>query len=276
MLQKFDIKDTEELSKEVTRLSTLVSSMSTKLEQLQTQFATHQHGGGDGSSQIYNESIKLKPGSYLQGGIISAGEGSTIEIKDGSVTALTSYHTLKGEGGVDDILQNINLKAAVKGQLLILRGGAASSIRIETNTGNLRLVGDFIMVNTTDTLALIWSGTTWNEISRANTSNRFTILGDETELTIASGVVTATTGYHTIDTEGNAATDNLDTINIDSSVRDGAVLVICPESTVRDVVAKDGIGNLRLAGDFTMTSSNDTLTLIWSGTLWKELSRSSN
>ena len=35
----------------------------------------------------------------------------------------------------------------------------------------------------------------------------------ETELTIASGVITITTGTHTVDTESNAASDDLDTIN---------------------------------------------------------------
>ena len=37
--------------------------------------------------------------------------------------------------------------------------------------------------------------------------------GSPTELTIASGVITATTSNHTVDTESNNATDDLDTIN---------------------------------------------------------------
>ena len=94
------------------------------------------------------------------------------------------------------------------------------------------------------------------------------------ELTIAAGVITATSSYHTVDTEGDAATDDLDTIN--GGVDAGQLLVISPQSGARDVVAKDGVGNLRLSADFTMSGVNDTLTLIYTGVTWNELSRSSN
>lgn len=279
MLQEFDVRDIEQLSSQVSKLESFLSSVSNKLEKLLSQFTTHQHGGNDGSSQIYNESIKLKPGSYLQGGIISAGEGSTVEIKDGSITAITSYHVVRGEGGVDDVLQNINLKAAMKGQILILRIAAGTDIKVENNTGNLRLVDSFYMNSTTDTLVLMHDSRFWYEVSRSYNfkTSGFTFLGDESTLTIASGAITPTSGYHDVDTEGAAATDDLDTINEPTEgLADGAILVIKPSSSARTVVAKDGTGNLRLAGDFTMDDGTDMLTLIWTGTTWNELSRSAN
>lgn len=54
-----------------------------------------------------------------------------------------------------------------------------------------------------------------------------------TELTIASGAVTATQGSHTIDTEADAASDDLDTINGGSA---NEILFIRADNTARTVV----------------------------------------
>ena len=97
---------------------------------------------------------------------------------------------------------------------------------------------------------------------------------DETELTISAGVITVTQNYHSVDTEADAASDDLDTIN---GLNVGAILVIVPDNGARTIVAKDGTGNLILAGDFTMATNRDTLTLLRSTpTRWIELSRSQN
>jgi hypothetical protein len=42
------------------------------------------------------------------------------------------------------------------------------------------------------------------------------------------------------------------------------------------VVCKDGTGNLRLAGDFTLTNVQDTIVLLRVGSDWFELCRSDN
>lgn len=94
------------------------------------------------------------------------------------------------------------------------------------------------------------------------------------ELTISSGAVTATNSYHLIDTEGDASTDDLDTISFSGQA--GTILVIGPADGARTVVAKDATGNLQLAGDFDLDSTNDRLVLMWSGSAWIELSRSNN
>ena len=104
----------------------------------------------------------------------------------------------------------------------------------------------------------------------------FARLGDRSTLTIASGVVTATGSSHRIDTEGAAASDDLDTISVTGD-RDFALLVLHPANTARTVVVKNGSGNIQLAGsDCTMENINDTLTLFWTGGVWLELSRSDN
>lgn len=105
------------------------------------------------------------------------------------------------------------------------------------------------------------------------TVNKKLIVGDNTALTISGGVITTTGSYHRVDTEASAATDDLDTIN-------GAVLgmrlILSSVDSARDITLKDGTGNLRLAGDFTLSANTSTIQLISNGTVWLELSRSSN
>jgi hypothetical protein len=107
------------------------------------------------------------------------------------------------------------------------------------------------------------------------TRTRQLSLQAKTELTIASGAITVTRAFHTIDTEGDAASDDLDTID---GGEDGMILVIRPVHADRTVVVKDGSGNLQLNGDFTMDDASDTLTLIYDADLskWVELARSNN
>jgi hypothetical protein len=104
-------------------------------------------------------------------------------------------------------------------------------------------------------------------------SGGITSIGSSTELTVSSGLVTVTNSFHTIDTENNDATDSLATIN---GGVDGAILVLRSQSSDRDTNIKDGIGNLRLAGDFNLLSTQKMLTLIKAGSNWYELSRSDN
>lgn len=107
----------------------------------------------------------------------------------------------------------------------------------------------------------------------AITASKFLKLGGATELTIASGAVTAVSSYHILDTEGDAASDDLDTIN---GGADYAFLVLHTASNSRVVTAKDGTGNLSLAGDFAMSSISDRLLLLYTGGTWVEVSRSDN
>lgn len=99
-------------------------------------------------------------------------------------------------------------------------------------------------------------------------------LADATEYTIASGVITVAKGYARIDTEANAATDDLDTITAGTNVGAGSILVCRAENTARVVTLKDGTGNLHLNGDYAMSATDRTITLIYDGTNWREIARS--
>ena len=100
------------------------------------------------------------------------------------------------------------------------------------------------------------------------------VCGTGGELTISSNVITVTHSFHTVDTESDASTDDIDTIN--GGVAAGQILTITANNTARSVVAKDGTGNLKLAGDFTMDNTEDTLMLVYDGSNWLEVSRSGN
>ena len=96
-----------------------------------------------------------------------------------------------------------------------------------------------------------------------------------TELTIASGVITATNNYHTIDTQSDGASDDLDTITAGTNVSAGFVLVVQPASSARTVVLKNGTGgadNLDIGGDITLDESYSTYALVYDGSNWRPFS----
>jgi len=90
-----------------------------------------------------------------------------------------------------------------------------------------------------------------------------------TELSIAIGGVTQTQMYHTIDTEADTATDDLDTITQAA----GHFILIRAANDARDVVVKHGTGNIRLraGADITLDTTEKALMLFWTGTNWVDL-----
>ncbi len=101
---------------------------------------------------------------------------------------------------------------------------------------------------------------------------------DASDYTLASGAITITNGYLSVDTEGAAATDDLDTITIGVmadgvAIGEGSIIVLQIADNTRTVTAKTAIGNLVLRGDFVFTDTSARLTLLYDGTDWVELSR---
>ncbi|KKN32287.1 hypothetical protein LCGC14_0815290, partial [marine sediment metagenome] len=68
----------------------------------------------------------------------------------------------------------------------------------------------------------------------------------DTELTIASGVITVTQTHHTIDTQADAGTDDLDTIN---GLVANQLYFLYPAHDARTVVFKHGTGNIECIGN---------------------------
>jgi hypothetical protein len=96
-----------------------------------------------------------------------------------------------------------------------------------------------------------------------------------TEKTISGGVVTATASFFPVDTEADAATDDLDTI---SGGIDGRIIILKSSDNARTVVVKHGTGNLILNGaaDFSMSNTSYRIQLQYDSALtkWVEISRS--
>lgn len=97
------------------------------------------------------------------------------------------------------------------------------------------------------------------------------------ESTIVSGAVRVRGNSFSalrLDTEGGAATDDLDTIDNGSS---GQVIVLFTSVNARDVLVKHNTGNIQLTGgvDFNLTSVDKKIALMWTETIskWVELYR---
>ena len=91
-----------------------------------------------------------------------------------------------------------------------------------------------------------------------------------TELTIATGAVTATADIvaFTLDTEGDASTDDLDTIT--QSTTNQTLIELTLANSARNVVLKDGTGNLTLGRDITLDTANtDRVVLRYVGSAWR-------
>jgi|GEM_PF-3840148 len=91
------------------------------------------------------------------------------------------------------------------------------------------------------------------------------------ELTIASGAVTKTCSHHTIDTESNAALDNLDTINGGAQ---GEVMLVRPADGARTVALKHATGNIwnPALTDILLDDAGDYCFLIYDGSNWCAIS----
>lgn len=95
----------------------------------------------------------------------------------------------------------------------------------------------------------------------------FLNFNDVTELTIASGAITATQSFHTIDTQADAATDDLDTISGGTA---GDILYLRLANAARIVVLKHNTGNIHTpyGADVTVDSINTVVCLAFNGTDW--------
>jgi hypothetical protein len=103
------------------------------------------------------------------------------------------------------------------------------------------------------------------------------VFGAPVEKTISSGAIDVTgVTYITIDTEADAATDTLDTIN---GGVDGQIVVARSTDASRDPTLSDNVGNLQLnSAGFTLSALQDSITLMYDATnsYWFEVTRSDN
>lgn len=87
------------------------------------------------------------------------------------------------------------------------------------------------------------------------------------ELTIDTGAIQKTRAHHTIDTEADAASDDLETI---LGGTEGDVLLVRPANAARAIVLKHGVGNIYNPCEFdiTLASADSYTMLVYSGSNW--------
>lgn len=119
-----------------------------------------------------------------------------------------------------------------------------------------------ILLASEGTLSAGTSVNVWANFPYGLTTFTEIVTPDQGELTISSGAITVTGGYHTVDTESDAASDDLDTI---SGGTDGMYLILQPENGARTVVVKNGTGNIDIGADVNLDDATDAILLIYSG-----------
>jgi hypothetical protein len=210
--------------------------------------------------------------------IIAPASTGTLGIKTLANTIAGSLLSVGGEGDNEIIVSNqsnsVILSAADDS------GTADSKIQLTSNPTSA--TNDWVISrdnSESDLLDFRYDNNTQLSVTNAGYVTAKTIEADKvvydqgSELTIASGVITVTHSYHKIDTEGDASSDDLDTINGGAT---GQMLLITAQSGSRTIVAKDGTGNLRLNGDFSLDHGQDALLLMYVSTFWIEVCRSDN
>lgn len=223
--------------------------------------------------------------NYLAGGGITANplvpNATTdveLTISSGAVVPTQFFHTIDTESdAAADDLDTITATSFPSGFFLAISAESAShAVTVKHGTGNILLPDDtdILLDDTEKTLLLRYDGSNWNFVAgggvgggsvSATIPNAVTA----TELTISSGSITPSRGTHTVDTESDASTDDLDTI-VGTAFDAGNLLFISAESGARTVVVKHGTGNILLPNDtdISLDDAEKTVCLRWDGSGW--------
>lgn len=114
-----------------------------------------------------------------------------------------------------------------------------------------------------------------NPVTRAYAEDELVLI--TSELTIATGAVTPTKSRHSIDTESDAATDNLDQI-VTSNMRTGQILFLYAENASRVVTVRNEQGaagevHLKDDQDVDLSTEFPLILQLADGTDWYEVQR---
>lgn len=171
----------------------------------------------------------------FQSNAVEVGELTAI---DNIVTANTKFH------------KGVEVGSAER-NLIGMTGADAVEIGAATNatilSGSLHTITSGNLVLTSGNVTL----TSGDLILSAGMLN----LGAPIELTISGGVVTVTQGSHTLDTESDAGSDDLDTVN---GLTEGDVIFLRAVSGSRTVVLKNSTGNIKFDDgvDYSLSTPN--------------------
>lgn len=173
---------------------------------------------------------------------------------------------------------NIN----ITGNVISADAAGPSIVNEAATTTNPTLIPNRAELDTgigwaSDTVHLIGGGVSLVSASAAATTINvgdlvvaagFVNVANDIELTIATGVITVTQSNHIVDTQSDASTDDVDTIN---GGEEGNIIFLSAAHADRDVVFKTGTGNLNITADITLTDINDNVGLIFKNAAWTRL-----
>jgi hypothetical protein len=180
--------------------------------------------------------VALAPASDTRNTIQPAGDHPAIIIKNNAAQTDNPFQTQTSAGAV-------NVAITPLGGVVVNEQGADADTRIEGDTD-----ANLLFVDASTDRVGIGTNAPAQLLDVDGTAIIQTLMTDaSTELTIATGAITVTQTFHRIDTEADASTDNLDTIN---GGADGQFLVIRAENAGREVV-------VTTAGNITTSDGNN-------------------
>ncbi len=223
-------------------------------------------------------SLSGSTGADAAGGFVGTSDTGDVWVFGGAGTAQPKISTFVGQTG---------------GQWAFAGGGEFDGFMVGRGSAGVRMYGlsDDSVIQLTDDFSSVTSGWT---IRRDDSDSDTLVFQHDNVLkfsldtdgavgrlifrvqsrTIASGEITISDESSTsLLTEGGASTDDLDTIN--GGVVE-QILILRAGLSSNTVVVKDGTGNLRLEGDFSLDDGQDRIMLQYDGSTWNEISRSNN
>lgn len=170
--------------------------------------------------------------------------------------------------------------SAGNGFVFVVKNSSSGDVTIDPDGSELINGQSTLVIPAGLSTTVVSTGTGWlsfnytgeilaqdNTFSGDNTFSAKVSYPDSGELTIASGAITPTGVFHTIDTEADASSDDLDTI---SGGVDGQVLILRQEDDARDVTITEA-GNIVLpeSTSVSLRDTKDTATFVYDGALSK-------
>ena len=202
-------------------------------------------------------------------GVVQA-VGSTITGNTGNAVRIRS-------GGVVNVLEATIDRTNNGGiaPMLWVQGRGVIYSEDDTGVGKTALNADDFKPVHNEMNGLAWIGDWTDPDDTGKRSRYYAYSTQNSAQVIASGVITASNGWISVDTEALAATDNLNTINGGQNLQR---IILTAASSTRTVVVKHGTGNIYLnaAADFSLDHNRDTIELIQQNGVYVELSRSNN
>jgi hypothetical protein len=230
--------------------------------------------------------LDLNEKHILAGGL-ELEPGADLTIDTGALSGVNrpthGIHSVITEGApAVDTLETIDATNFVAGGLLLLRGKASGDIiTIVTGSGNIRSGSgnnSSIGVSANDWCLLVYDGVFWHILLDSRGGIQ---LGDvESQLDIVAGVLSPSgSTLVRVDTQGDAAIDDLDTID-STNYRTGQMIVLRPEvanqvvrlTTSGNIVFPSSIGSYLEIGHTT----NDRVLLQWNSVKWVVLAYNTN